>query len=130
MNFVIRVVVNSAALWLTSLLLPGIHMPDHTDLLRQVLIVLLIGAIFTLVNLVVKPITMIFSIPFLVLTLGLFYFVVNALMLMLTGWVTEQIGYGLEVDSFWWALAGGIIVAIIAGILNVLLPSEDKRRRR
>ena len=68
---------------------------------------------------------MVLSIPFLILTLGLFYFVVNALMLLLTGWISGLIGWGLWIQDFGWALLGGIIISIIAGLLNIIAPAPS-----
>lgn len=125
MGFIVRVVVNSLAIWLATLVLPGLEILHQTDeTWKHVGVVLITGAIFTIINLAVKPIVTVLSIPFLVLTLGLFYFVINALMLLLTSWISEQIGWGLWVENFGWALVGGIVVSITAGILNVIAPTR------
>ena len=126
MTFLVRTAVNSLAIWLTTLMLPGMAILHETDeTWKQVAVVLIVGAIFTAVNLAVKPIVMVLSIPFLILTLGLFYFVVNALMLLLTGWISDLIGWGLWVQDFGWALLGGIIISIIAGLLNIIAPAPS-----
>jgi putative membrane protein len=67
------------------------------------------------------------SFPFIILTLGLLVFVINALMLMLTSWLSGQIGLGFHVDGFWSAVLGGLVVMVATWILEVLLP--DGRRR-
>ncbi|HZK06387.1 MAG TPA: phage holin family protein [Actinomycetaceae bacterium] len=131
MSFLIRLIVNGVAIWLTSLLLDGIEMDLPGDTLQAIIFVGVIALVFTLVNMIIRPVVKVVSLPLLLLTLGLFSFVVNALMLMLTGWLSDQIGYGLTVDGFWWALGGSIVISIIATILNAALPDtrESDRRR-
>ncbi|NCD20877.1 MAG: phage holin family protein, partial [Actinobacteria bacterium] len=104
MGFVIRFIVNGVAIWLASLLLSGLHLAEGEDTGTQVLIVAVVALVFTLVNMIVKPLVKVLSLPLLILTLGLFSLVVNALMLMLTSWISTNLGYGLEVDGFWWAV--------------------------
>lgn len=125
MAFLVKTVVNSLAIWLATLILPGLEIIHQTDeVWQQVGIVLVVGAIFTLINAAVKPIVTILSLPIMVLTLGLFYFVINALMVLLTSWISGLIGWGLWVENFGWALVGGIIIAIITAILNVVAPKR------
>lgn len=125
MGLIIRIAVNSLAIWLTTLILPGLEIIHQTDeTWKHVGVVLITGAIFTVLNAAVKPIIMFFSLPFLILTFGLFAFVVNALMLLLTSWISTQIGWGLAVENFGWALLGSIIISIIALILNAVTPSK------
>jgi putative membrane protein len=74
---------------------------------------LIAGAVFTLVNAFVKPILTVLSIPFIVVTLGLFYFLINILMLYLTDWIVPD----FEIETFWW----GVLAAIIVGVVNWVL---------
>ncbi len=120
MRFLIRLVVNSVAIWLTSLLLSGISLTEREGW-DQVLVVGVVGLIFTLVNLVVKPIVHLFALPLTILTLGLFSLVINALMLLLTSWLTSFTDWGLFVDGFWWALLAGLIISVISWVLNAVL---------
>lgn len=122
MRFLLSTLVNGVAIWLTSLLLDGIHMELPDDFWRGVLYVGVVSVIFTVVTIWVKPVVKVLSIPLLLLTLGLFFFVINALMLMLTAWISGLIGFGLTVDSFWWALGGSILISIFGAILNAVLP--------
>jgi putative membrane protein len=66
------------------------------------------------------------SLPLYILTLGLFFLVVNALMLMLTGWITSFTDYGLQVDGFWNALLGGLIIAIATWLVQLLVPGDQR----
>ncbi len=83
----------------------------------------------TLVNAIVKPLVKLVSILFYILTLGLFFLVVNALMLLLTSWITGFTDYGLEVDGFWTAVLAGLIITVISVILTVILPDGKKKDR-
>lgn len=125
MRFVIRLVVNSVAIWLTSLLLSGVSLTESQGW-DQVLVVGVVGLIFTLVNLIVKPIVSLFALPLTIITLGLFTLVINALMLLLTSWLTSFTDWGLFVDGFWWALLAALIISIITGVLNAVLGSAKR----
>lgn len=121
-RFLLRLVVNAVAIWVTALLLDGIGIRAADSTGGQLLVLGVVALVFTLVNMVVRPIAQLLSLPLVILTLGLFSLVINALMLLLTGWLTRQLGYGLEVDGFWWALAGAIIISVVAWLLNLVLP--------
>lgn len=97
----------------------------------EVVTLLVVGLILALVNEFVRPIVVFLSACLYVITLGLMYFVVNALMLMLTGWISKEIGQGYGVEDFWTALFGAIVVALVAwGTSLVLHGSDDRDRRR
>lgn len=122
MGFVIRFIVNAVAIWVAALLLDGLHLAEGEDTGTQVLIVAIVALVFTLVNMIVKPLVTLLSFPLYILTLGLFSLVVNALMLMLAGWISTSLGFGLEVEGFWWAVAGGLIIGIVSWALTLVLP--------
>lgn len=122
MGFVIRFIVNAVAIWVAALLLDGLHLAEGEDTGTQVLIVAIVALVFTLVNMIVKPLVKLLSFPLYILTLGLFSLVVNALMLMLAGWISTSLGFGLEVEGFWWAVAGGLIIGIVSWALTLVLP--------
>ncbi len=124
MRFLIWVVVNALALASAAWLLEGIRVTGDTTEDR-LLTLTLVALIFGVVNAVVAPIVKVLSIPFIILTLGLFLIVVNALMLMLTGWLAGELGLGFEVDGFWTAVLGAVIVTIATWILEAVLPSKD-----
>jgi len=120
MRFLIRLVVNAVAIWLTALLLDGVSLTEREGW-DQVLVVAVVGLVFTLVNLVVKPVVHLFALPLTILTLGLFSLVINALMLLLTSWLTSFVEWGLFVDGFWWALLAALIISVISWVLNAIL---------
>jgi putative membrane protein len=126
MAFVIRVLINGVAMWLATLLLSGLDIVGADGTGEQVLIILGIALVFGIVNAVVKPIVQFLSIPLYILTLGLFTLVVNALMLLLTSWITSFTSWGLEIESFWWAVGGGLIISIVSFALSLLIP-DDRR---
>lgn len=121
-NFIIRLVINAVALYVTASLLPGIHILGD-DIGTLVIIALVFG----IVNAIVKPIVAILTCPFVILTLGLFIFVINALMLLLTAALLPE---RFVVDGFGWALGGGIVMGITAIIVEWVLDrlgfDEDK----
>lgn len=127
MSFLLRVVINAAAIWLAAQLLSGLEVVGGEDTTTTVIVYLVLGLVFGLVNAVVKPIVKLISFPLYILTLGLFTFVVNALMLMLTGWLSEQTDYGLRVDSFGTAFVGALIISIVSFVLSVATRSRSKK---
>ena len=122
MSFFVRVLVNAVAIWLATLLLGSrfeVVGGDGTG--DRVLI-------FGLVNAIVKPVVALFSLPLYILTLGLFTLVVNALMILLTAWITEQTDWGLRVVGFWWALVGALVVSLLSLFISLAVPDRDDRR--
>ncbi len=121
MRFLISVVVDALALATAAWLLDGIRVTGATTE-DQVLTLVVVALIFGVINAIVAPILKLLSIPFIILTLGLFLIVINAGMLLLTSWISEQIGFGFVVDGFWTAVLGAIIVTIATWVLEALLP--------
>lgn len=124
MKFVIWVVVNALALTVATWLLQGIRLTGDTTEDR-VFTMLLVALIFGVINAVVSPVVKILSLPFIILTLGLFLLVINAFMLMFTSWISREIGLGFHVDGFWTALFGAIIVTVSTWLLEAALPDGD-----
>jgi putative membrane protein len=123
MSFVIKVLVNGVALWVASLLVDGIVFEDGSSTTARVLTIAAVALIFGVLNAIIKPILTILSLPVLILTLGLFTFILNAIMLWLTKWVAGWFDLGFDVQSFWWdAVLGALIVTIVSMILNAVLP--------
>ncbi|MFE2142371.1 phage holin family protein [Streptomyces sp. NPDC059456] len=124
-NFVVKTLANAAALAVAIWLLSGITLDDHSSLGRRTLTLILVALVFGLVNLIVKPVVKLLSLPLFVLTLGLFTLVVNALMLMLTSWLAKQLDLSFHVDGFWTALLGGLIISVVSWAVNMVLPDKD-----
>ena len=123
-RFLIWVVVNALALAAAAWLLGGIEVTGDTTQDRIITLVL-VALIFGVINAIVEPVVKLFSLPLILLTLGLFLLVINAAMLLLTGWISEQFGLGFSVDGFWTAVLGAIIITVATWILEAVLPSGD-----
>jgi putative membrane protein len=124
MGFLIKIAVNAVAIWVATVLLDGVEVTggDGTTSSRM-LTYLFIGLLFGIVNAIVKPVVKVLSFPFYVLTLGLFTFVVNALMLELTAWLSEKTSLSLRIDDFWWdAVLAALVVSVVSMVLNAVLP--------
>jgi putative membrane protein len=128
MRLILRLLANMGALALATWLLSGITLTAPTTE-RKVLTLLIVALIFGVVNAIVKPIFTLVTAIAVVLTLGLFLIVINALMLLLTSWISDQFNLGWSVDGFWTAVLGSIIVSIISFIVNAFIPEKDERRR-
>jgi putative membrane protein len=122
-TFLIRVVVNALALAAATWLLDGISVSGRTAL-DEAGTLLLVGVIFGVVNAIVRPIIMLLSLPFILLTLGLLIFVINAFMLLLTGWLAGLFGLGFHVDSFWSAVLGAIVVTVATWVIELVMPGD------
>jgi putative membrane protein len=109
-------VLNAVALWVAAYLVPGL---DFTGTFPQLL---LVAAVFGLVNSLLRPLLTILTCPLIVLTLGLFTLVINALMLLVTGWLSTRWGLGFTVSGFWAAFLGGLIVGVVSLVLSLALP--------
>lgn len=114
-NALIRWFVNAVALAAAELIVAGISFNQPSDLI-------IAAAIFGILNMIIKPILVIFTLPINILSLGLFTFIINACMLGLTASFLT----GFNIQGFWSALAGSIIISIVSIILNQLL-KEDKQ---
>ena len=126
-TFAIKVLVNGVALWVAALVVSGIHLGEDADQLStRLLTILLVAVIFGVVNAVVKPVAKFFAFPFILLTLGLFTFVVNAFMLQLTEWVAGGLNLDFSIGRFFWdAILGSVVITFVSLLLNALLPSSD-----
>lgn len=126
-NFLIRVVINGVALWVAALVVQGVDLAEgDAPWARKLLTILLVALLFGLVNAVVKPVVKLFSLPFIVVTLGLFTFVVNAFMLQVTEWVGRPLGLSFSIDHFWWdAILAAVVITLVSWVLSVVLPDDD-----
>ncbi len=113
MYFLLRLLINASALWVAIQLVGGI---DHRGTWWSLLLVALV---FGVLNAGVRPLLKLLSIPLIIVTLGLFIFVINALMLLLTSWVSGLLDLGFYVDGFWSAFLGGLVVSIVSLLLSL-----------
>lgn len=119
MRLLIKLIAGALATALAVWLIPGITL-EAGSTQEQVLTLVVVAAILGLVNAVVKPLAQTVGFCLIVLTLGLFLLVINALMLMLTSWLSEQIGLGFHVDGFWPALLGSLVITIVTAVVSGL----------
>lgn len=120
-NLLLRLIVNAAALAATAALLPGIGVRDN-----EMGTLLIIAAIFGLINALLKPLFIVLSCPLIILTLGLFAIVVNGLMLLITDALA---GGRFTVDGLGWAILGGLVVGAISGVLERVLGLDEEVRK-
>ncbi|SDC49402.1 phage holin family protein [Mycolicibacterium neoaurum] len=131
MGFVLRAALTGVALWVVTMLVPGISIVGGDSSLQRVGIIFIVAVVFGLVNAIIKPIVQFISIPLYILTLGLIHIVINAWMLWITSWITENTTHwGLQIDEFWWtAIWAAIVLSIVSWLLSVLA-SDLKRSER
>jgi putative membrane protein len=128
MSFLLRVALTGLALWVVTLIVPGIDFVGGSSTIEKVGIVAVVALIFGLVNAVIKPIVQVLSIPLYILTLGLFHVVINALMLWITAWITEHTTHwGLQIDHFWWtAIWAAILLSLVGWALSLPFRSAER----
>ena len=122
MGFLIKLLLNAVALWLTTLIVSGVKVvPYADDTIAVVLTYLLVALIFGFVNSVIGTFVRVLAFPLYILTLGLLSFIVNGLLLMLAAWISSWFGFGLEIESFWWGVLGAFVLGIISWVLGLIL---------
>jgi putative membrane protein len=119
MDRVIQILVNAAALYVAILIVPNLDFAFEPE--GALVKFALVALIFGLVNSFIKPIIRIFTLPITFMTLGLFLLVINALMLILTGAISNELDLGLVVGDFLAALFGSIVISIVGAILSMVL---------
>lgn len=122
-GFLIRLVINAIALWITTLVVSGIEVTGSSTG-RDVLTVILVAFIFGIVNAVLKPIIHVVGCVFYILTLGLFALVVNALLFLLTDWIADKIDLPFSIDGFWPAFWGAIVMAVVSWLIALVVPDR------
>jgi len=125
-RLLVRLLATAVALAVAAGLVDGISVGPGTDR-ERVLTLLGVAIIFGLVNAIVRPILRLLTLPLVVLTLGLFLLVLNALMLLLTEWIAGQFDLAFQVDGFWSAVLGALIVTIVSFLINIVLPDRYER---
>lgn len=124
MTLLVRLIVNAIALAVATWLLDGISLLGTTDDKNKAVTLLIVAAIFGLVNAIVRPVVKILTFPLILLTLGLLVFVINALMLLLTSWITDKFDVAFHVEGFGTALLGSLIITAVGWVLDLILPDK------
>ena len=123
MKVIARILINAAALWLAAQVVEGIEAGGVGSILA-------IALVFGLVNVLIRPVMKLLTCPVILLTLGLFTLVVNALMLMLTAWIGRGFGIDFRVDGFWPAFLGALLVTIVSTVLDWLLVRDGEEKKK
>ena len=121
MRFFIRLLVNSAALWVATQIVPGVSFSGGPGPLLGVALV------FGVVNALIGPVAKILTFPLILLTLGIFALVINGLMLWLTSSLSSVLGLGFHVSGFWAAFWGALVVSLVSTVLSLLI-ADSKRQ--
>jgi len=125
MGLLIRLAISALALWISTLIFEGITLGGSAS--RQVLTVVIVAAIFGIVNAVLRPIIKVIGCWAYVLTLGLAAILVNGALLMLTSWIAGRLDLPFHVDEFWpTAVLGALFIGIVSWVLNMVVPDGDR----
>jgi len=123
MSFVVRTLVNAAALWVATQIVPGVTFDGG------LLAFLGVALVFGVINATLRPLTKILTFPLIIVTLGIFALIVNGLMLWLTSSLSRSLGLGFHVSGFWAAFFGALVVSIVSALLSLSMrPSADYSR--
>ena len=114
MNFILKLLLSAISVILAAYLLPGVYVEGFW-------MAFIVAVLLSLLNVTLKPLLIIFTIPITFLTLGLFLLVINALLILIVDYFLE----GFRVDGFWWALAFSLILSLINALLTDLSTKKD-----
>jgi putative membrane protein len=117
MRFLLRLLLNGIAIVVAAWFIPGVR-------LTGIVPALLAAAILGFVNALIRPILLLLTLPFTLITLGFFIFVVNAICFALTAALVP----GFEISGFFSAFFGAIIVSLVSWVLNTMLADDSERR--
>lgn len=120
-SLIVRWLINTLALYVAVRVVPGV---DYTGGPAGLVIV---AALFGLVNATLRPLLAMLTCPLVLVTLGFFLFVINAMMLLLTGWLSRQFDLGFQVDGFWPAFWAGLLVSLVSLLLSIMVGEKEVR---
>ena len=109
MNFILRLLISGIIAYVLAKILSGVHISDITT-------AIIFALVLACLNAIVKPILVLLTLPITVVTLGLFLFVINALIILLA----DKLLDGIRIDGFWWALIFSIILSVFSSALNAV----------
>ena len=127
MRFILRWVINAVALYVAIIILPNYILFDGSWIS-----LILLALLFGLVNAILRPPAKALSCLLIILTLGLFTLVINALLFALTGWIGSQFGFGFTLADpwYWSAFLGSLVTTLVSVVLSFFLKGELKGRKR
>jgi len=123
MPFLVRLLVNAAALWVATRLVPGVGYEGGA------LPLIGVALVFGVVNAFLRPVAKILTFPLILVTLGIFALVINGLMLWLTSALSSALDLGFHVRGFWAAFWGGLVVSLVSAILSMLVVEPRPKAR-
>jgi putative membrane protein len=121
MSIILRLIVNAAALWVATQLVPGVTYTGGG------LPFFGVALVFGVVNTIIRPVAKLLTFPLIIVTLGIFLFVINGLMLWLTSRLSAALGLGFHVAGFWPAFWGAMVVTIVSTLLSLMVRDGDRR---
>lgn len=134
MRFLLRLAGTALAIWVVTLIVPGIHIvPWEPGVWPEVGTLLLVAIVFGVINATIGNLIRIVAFPIYLLTLGIAALFVNALLLMSVHWLSEAVGFGLRLDGFWWGFLSAILISFGTWLVTVVtkpLWRKDRKRDR
>ena len=121
MPFLVRLLVNAAALWVATRIVPGVTFDGGP------LPMLGVALVFGMLNASLRPLAKILTFPLIIVTLGIFALVINGLMLWLTSSLSSTLGFGFHVSGFWAAFWGALVVSVVSLMLSLLIYDPSRR---
>jgi len=119
-RLILRWLINGVALWAAAELVPGIHLRGDWQ------VIALMALIFGLVNALIGPLLKLLTCPLIVLSLGLFTFVINALLLQFSAWLGQRLGLGFFIENFFSALLGALVISVVSLLLSLLVKESEE----
>lgn len=123
MSFLIRLLVNAAALWVATQVVPGVTYQGDGPAF------VVVALVFGVINATLRPLTKLLTCPLILLTLGMFALVVNGLMLWLTSAIAGALGLGFHVTGFWAAFLGALVVSLVSLLLSFVVDDGERKTR-
>jgi putative membrane protein len=124
MGIIIRLLITAFSLWIATVLIEGIELTTDSNA-KKVLTLIVVAAIFGIINAVLRPIIKVVGCGLYILTLGLIALVVNGALFLLTSWIADQLDVPFHVENFWpSAVLGALIVSVVSWLLNMLVPDR------
>ncbi len=114
MNLIIRLFITAAVAYGLSIILKGVHIPNFTD-------ALILAVVLALLNTFIKPILVILTLPITIITMGLFLFVINALIILLA----DRLMDGIRIDGFWWAVIFSLILSVASSVAYSMVEKKS-----
>ncbi len=132
MRFLLRVVFTAVAIWLVTLFVPGIRIDAIGSAWWEVALTTLgVALVFAIVNATIGNLIRIVAFPLYILTIGIVALFVNAFLLMIVHWLSQLVGFGIEVETFWWGMVAAVCVAFLTWFITIVTrPIFGKERPR